>query len=529
MLKKDTQNNRKLKYSLIKQIGYGSFSEVYLAKDINNFEYAIKRINKYKLSSNKIESFIKELNISEILNHSNIVKCYETFKTNNYWYIVLEFCNFKTLHEHNQIINKIHISSQKENLVKHYLIQFKNSLLYLKNNNLVHRDLKPKNILFKINNNFQNQNINLNLDFILSHKNLFTLKLADFTFTKYVNYNYFENQSSNLELSVCGSPLYMAPELFINKTYNIKADLWSFGVIMYEMLFGFNPYISYGPQSVSNLSYIIQTKKIIFKDGYSHECYDLLKSLLIVNPSFRINWDDFFNHSWFKNSDEIIQNMFDFKNNSKYNNSEDNNFKDNSKDNSKDNNLKVNYNNNNIFKDNFKDNNSKDNSKDNNSEDNNFKDNSKDNSKDNNLKVNHNNNNIFKDIFKDNSKDNNSKDNNFKDNSKDNNLKNNHNDDIDDIFKMDEDLNNENSNNTKSKQSIYNNNDIYSDDENEWCKVSQELKKINNIFETNSCPEKDNISKFKNEITHYSSVNSNSVINILSNTLYNYIGWPKSI
>ncbi|RYE14203.1 MAG: hypothetical protein EOP45_19965, partial [Sphingobacteriaceae bacterium] len=64
-------------------------------------------------------------------------------------------------------------------------------------------------------------------------------KLADFGLARY----YKENDNVLLK-TVCGTPLYMAPELFSNYEYNYKADLWSYGIVMYEMLFKQHPLIA---------------------------------------------------------------------------------------------------------------------------------------------------------------------------------------------------------------------------------------------------------------------------------------------
>jgi serine/threonine protein kinase len=295
---------KNIKYSLSKKIGYGSFSDVYLAKDNLDNKFAVKRIDKKKLSPDRLDTFLKELLISEVLEHENIVKCYETFKTNNYWYIVLEHCNFMTLHEHNYIFRNMEISKEKEQLIKFYLLQFKESLKYLKQNNIIHRDLKPKNVLFKFE-NLKNEELKLTYDFIYQNKESIKLKLADFTFARHIDDKVDINGNMDLNYSICGSPLYMAPELFLGKVYNIKADLWSFGVIMYEMLFGNSPYMSYGPNSISKLSYLMQTKQIKYLDGYSDKCYLLLKSLLVIDPNDRIGWDEFLNHEWFNLNESI--------------------------------------------------------------------------------------------------------------------------------------------------------------------------------------------------------------------------------
>ena len=112
------------------------------------------------------------------------------------------------------------------------------------------------------------------------------------------------DQSYNMTMTVCGSPIYMAPEMIVDKKPSINSDLWSFGVIMYEMLYGLNPYNS--PTNCNMLAQRMINQKIVFKEIYSKECLNLVKSLLIVNPVDRIGWKDFFKSKWFDDPDKMI-------------------------------------------------------------------------------------------------------------------------------------------------------------------------------------------------------------------------------
>lgn len=86
-----------IKYKLCKNpIGKGAFSTVYYATDVHMQEYAIKRIIISKLEQSRLSKFLLELDISVKINHENIVKCYEIFKTSIHWYIVSEYCNYGT-------------------------------------------------------------------------------------------------------------------------------------------------------------------------------------------------------------------------------------------------------------------------------------------------------------------------------------------------------------------------------------------------------------------------------------------------
>jgi serine/threonine-protein kinase ULK/ATG1 len=266
-------------------IGKGGFATVYQAVNKVGDIYAIKCIPLEKLkkyNSQNTERFLLELDISMKMKHPNIVKSHEVFKTNKNWYIVCEYCDNGTLANIIKSLGFDHM--EREMVCRRYLSQLKNALKYLYRNKIVHRDLKPTNIL---------------LTGKYPHD---TLKLADFGFSRYFeskkdDEDNLQNTNEFMMTSFCGTPLYMAPELLSNRKYTNKADLWSFGIIMYEMLYGVNPY-NY-PKSLNNLLDLIKNQEITFNNIYSNECMNLVKSLLQVDVQKRINWEDFFKHPWF--------------------------------------------------------------------------------------------------------------------------------------------------------------------------------------------------------------------------------------
>ena len=115
---------------------------------------------------------------------------------------------------------------------------------------------------------------------ILIDKQTKIIKLCDFGFAK-------EFKDTLLTDTVCGSPLYMAPELLQNQRYNIKSDIWSLGIIMYEIVMKNHPFKS---NNISDLIHKINNKKpILTSSKFSYECKDLINKLLINDYNKRLD------------------------------------------------------------------------------------------------------------------------------------------------------------------------------------------------------------------------------------------------
>lgn len=304
------------KYRLTdKKIGSGGFSEVFLGyyfatgKETETItdlsekgeKIAIKKISLLQENLQEKDALGKiqmEVETMQKLDHPNIVQYYDLVKTEFEWYIIMEYCNcgtFDDVIKYNERMSKersLHFN--RELNTYYYLNQLKEALNYIRRLGYIHRDIKPMNVLI-VGTDLEDQPIDkifATIDYYFDKK--LTVKLADFGLAK----NYDENNETLMN-TICGSPLYMAPELILNKEYNATADLWSFGIIMYQMLFGVHPQnaTSY-QQLIRNLKF----KSIDFHYGknYTLQCYDLLTKLLTKDPKKRINWFDFFNHSWFR-------------------------------------------------------------------------------------------------------------------------------------------------------------------------------------------------------------------------------------
>lgn len=305
----------KNRYRIEKQkLGSGSFSVVYMGTDINlNRKVAIKQIQ-ITTDTTKITP---EIEIMKQLNHPNIVRYYDVIETAGYMYIVMEYCNAGSLQDVinlNEKMNKDKNFNREANTY-YFMTQLKDALSYVRETGYIHRDIKPMNVLLSkevsLNASMETDSGDLNIlfgereniisnteiDYDCTKPNLnykLTVKLADFGLAR----QYIDDTQS-LMRTYCGSPRYMGPELLLSMEYNSKTDLWSCGVMMYEMLFGVGPLEA---KTLEHLKKKVRKDEINFhlNKNYTANCFDLLTKLLDKDYETRIEWDQFFTHAWFK-------------------------------------------------------------------------------------------------------------------------------------------------------------------------------------------------------------------------------------
>ncbi len=247
---------------LNKSIGRGAFSKIYAGYTLfSNKDVAIKRIknSKYKKNSKLLD---REIEIMKSLSHPNIIRLFDVIRERHTIFIIMELC------ENGDFSKFLNNRPLKEKHAHRFLHQITNGLKYLHQHKIIHRDLKPQNILLTKN---------------------YILKISDFGLAKIFN--------DTMSETICGSPLYMAPEILTYQKYNSKADLWSVGIILFEMLTGNTPFNS---KSIYELVYDIKNTTITLPDfvDITDDCSNLLNKLLIVTPEERINWNDFFSQKW---------------------------------------------------------------------------------------------------------------------------------------------------------------------------------------------------------------------------------------
>lgn len=298
LIKKDPKED----YIIEKKLGEGGYGMVWRVK--NKKSKLIRAMKKIKRYSNNIEDFNETKNEIETLkkmDHPNIVKIFDYYMDDDYYYLITEFC------ENGELYKKIieNKNGFDESSVAYIMYQIFSAVNYCHSTlNIIHRDLKPENIL---------------IDSFDKNKNLYNIKIIDFGTAKIYDKN-------KKEKNIIGSLYYIAPEV-LEKNYNEKCDIWSCGVILYILLTGTLPFKGEGLSLLENIkkgSYSLSKPQF---DIISCHAKNLIQKCLEKNPEKRISANVALSHKFFEiyntnllfsnvsndKLNEILQNLINYK------------------------------------------------------------------------------------------------------------------------------------------------------------------------------------------------------------------------
>jgi len=280
MKEKIINEDYKKYYENDKILGQGSFGTVYKAKKKNTDEFfAIKVINldsyiDFIDEENLKKCIINELNIMTICSNENknnySTKIFKYFDNSNEFAIVMELCDDNL----SKVLRKRGKRFEPEK-IKKIMNQLNETFKIMTREKIVHRDIKLENILVK----YENDN-----------KEDFIVKLTDYGISKQVSLK------TTIQ-TFTGTRYTMAPEIMEGLKYNNKCDLWSIGVIMYQLAFNEFPYS--GQTEVVLLKNIKELKHKKLKKSEDANLDDLIRKLLVYNVNKRIDWENYFSHPFF--------------------------------------------------------------------------------------------------------------------------------------------------------------------------------------------------------------------------------------
>ena len=280
--------------TLIKLLGKGSYGEVYLSKKKNsNKLFATKKINKVMADTKMRRYFSYEIKILSILKHPNIVKLEEVKKSQNNYYIVMEYVNGGELSKYlKKYKEKYQTKAFPEEIVQYLMRQILNALIYIHNLNIIHRDLKLENIMV----NFDSEKDKEELNMMKA-----TIKIIDFGFAIILQ------SPDSLTNTAVGTLLYMDPKILqefnnqalVDKSrgYGKEADIWSLGCICYELFRGKYPFEA---ETFDELVSKIHKGKYKLPPTTSKELVSFLTKMLQYDGKARLSAKELINEPFIK-------------------------------------------------------------------------------------------------------------------------------------------------------------------------------------------------------------------------------------
>ncbi|OHT17400.1 CAMK family protein kinase [Tritrichomonas foetus] len=253
-------------YSLIQTAGTGAFSTVYKAERMQTHEIvAIKVMPKSSIISKVAQERLqRELTIHQNVIHPSIARFIDLKEDDENTYLITEFCSHGTLAE--LVRSRIQLP---ESEARKYFFQIAQGVRYLHEvAHVIHRDLKIENIMIDRDDNARIIDFGLSIEFNVNNPFIF---------------------------KSCGSPKYIAPEVYFGDCYTFNIDIWALGVVLYFCVCGCFPF---DDPCLKNLARKVKNEEPYYPDYLSAMLKDFLSKLLRKDPTKRIKWSQIFDHPW---------------------------------------------------------------------------------------------------------------------------------------------------------------------------------------------------------------------------------------
>ncbi|XP_024869708.1 serine/threonine-protein kinase GG21441 isoform X2 [Temnothorax curvispinosus] len=260
----------RLHYTVGHIIGDGNFAVVrHCTHKSSGAEYAMKIVDKYKCQG-KETMLASEVAILRQVCHPNIISLIAEQDTADQLFLVMELVKGGDLFDAIAVATKFS-EAEASVMISHLT----SALAYLHSHHIVHRDVKPENLLVE-----------------MDGSHVRCLKLGDFGLAQVVREPLY---------TVCGTPTYVAPEILAETGYGLKIDVWAAGVILYILLCGFPPFVSLDNEQEELFERILSGQYEFtspYWDTISDSAKQLISNMLQAQPELRFSAEDVLDHPW---------------------------------------------------------------------------------------------------------------------------------------------------------------------------------------------------------------------------------------
>ena len=256
-------------FKIIKELGAGSFGHVYLVTHKETkVQYAIKAIDKRNKSNIEEKPYFRrEVEVMYKIHHPNVVKLYGHFEDNNYCYFIMEYISKGNVYSLISQDKKKRINAQ---IVASLMKDVISAVYFLHNMHppIIHRDIKPENVLLAEG---------------------MVAKLTDFGWSNYM-------QEDEQRKTVCGTPIYLAPEIIKEQGHDEHVDIWCIGVLLFELITGNVPFQG---NDIETLQNNILKIKISWPRDINTDVKNLIMKILKLDPKSRLPLSEMLQHPFF--------------------------------------------------------------------------------------------------------------------------------------------------------------------------------------------------------------------------------------
>ncbi len=256
-----------------REIGKGGFGLVWkVIHKKTQKVYCIKVIKKEGIVQQKlVDQMNREIEIMYILNNPHCLRLKNHFEDDTNFYLVMPLASkgqlYRVLKKFRKFDERTAAQILRETIsALQYLHSFKPPI--------IHRDIKPENLLLNEGGR---------------------ILLADYGWSNF-------NMEGDVRKTFCGTPEYIAPEMLLKKGHDTRVDIWSIGILMFELLSGYSPFVA---KSNQELYQNIRRLKIQWPKDMPPLAKNLISKILKLNPADRPTFDEILNHQWFKQTKQI--------------------------------------------------------------------------------------------------------------------------------------------------------------------------------------------------------------------------------